>query len=416
MGLLVAASAGAADPAAVTATVADDNGLLTVSYTLTEKAVVTFDATTNGVPIEAKCFHCAEGDVFKLMPAGAGSFVWRPANDIPGFNVQGADLKVRVKAWSVDAPPDYMVVNLATNAAVKVSVNYYECEAQLPGKITDPVYKTAKLVMRKIPAAEVTWRMGSPTTERGRGSDLSVAEDLHLVTLSEDFYLGVYPVTVAQNSWMTGKGDASTSTVALRTNFNSFRGASGTYKSWPDDEHEINAQSSSLYLYRQYTGIDFDLPTEAQWEFACRAGEKAALYNGEELEATDNSPNLDKIARYGYNSSNNGQYGNGPEVGSRAPNAYGLYDMLGGMWEICLDRWVGNLGSSPVRDPKGASSSTVNRVMRGGAYDWNASGCRAAARIQHAPANGLNMWNKGPFNRIAQDFTGRLWAPAKAVK
>ena len=406
VGLLTAVSAGAADPAAVTATVADDNGLLTVSYTLTEKAVVTFDATTNGVPIEAKCFHCAEGDVFKLMPAGAGSFVWRPANDIPGFNVQGADLKVRVKAWSVDAPPDYMVVNLALNP---VTVNYYECEAQLPGKITDPVYKTAKLVMRKIPAAYVQWRMGSPTGETGRGGISGMAETTHYVTLTEDYYLGVYPYTNGQAAWVAANKDNIASKTVARVN--NWADARGTTKRWPEDGHEIaDADDKPLQKIRRYTGIDFDLPTEAQWEFACRAGEKAALYTGKNLSDATACDEAAEVAWYKDNTPVAVSTWLGSvEVGLKKPNAYGLYDMLGIYWEICLDRSQNDLGSAAVTDPKGATTGN-DIVKRGGASDSDAKCCRASARSRAGVSSWADSWS-GNCNTCI-----RLWASAKAVK
>ena len=402
---ILATAASTVFAAATVTDVADDNGLLTVSYSLTEKAVVTFDATTNGAPIEAKCFQCAEGDVFKLMPAGAGSFTWRPANDIPGFNVSGADLKVRVKAWSVDAPPDYMVVNLALNP---VTVNYYECEAQLPGKITDPVYKTAKLVMRKIPAANVQWRMGSPTGELGRGGTINTGESTHLVTLTEDYYLGVYPYTNGQAAWVT----ANSANAASRTaaGVNTYADARGTTKRWPEDGHDLaDADDKVLQKIRRYTGIDFDLPTEAQWEFAARAGEKAALHTGKELSNDTACAEVDEVAWYKDNSGTISTWMGYKEVGLKKPNAYGLYDMLGMCWEFCLDRYSGDLGSASVTDPKGGTSGD-NMVKRGGAMDSVAKCCRVSSRS----FAGIGNWAD---NKTGNRNTGlRLWAAAKAVK
>ena len=400
-GILAAAVSTVWGAATVTGVV-DNNGLLTVSYALTEKAVITFDATTNGVPIEAKCFRCAEGDVFKLIPAGAGQFVWRPANDIPGFNISGADLKVRVKAWSVDAPPDYMVVNLATNATTAVSVNYYECEAQLPGKVTDPVYKTAKLVMRKIPAANVTWRMGSPTGETGRADN----ETTHLVTLTEDYYLGVYPYTNGQGAWVNSNPNNIHSMTAA--GINTYADARGMTKRWPGDGHVLaDSDDKPLQRLRRYTGIDFDLPTEAQWEFACRAAEKAALYTGKNLSGTTACDEADEVAWYANNSTSS-QWMGYKEVGLKKPNAFGLYDMLGNCYEFCLDRW-GSYPTGAETDPKGSASGD-NIVKRGGALDSTASKCRSAARSWAGVWAWADVWTGNRNTGI------RLWAPAKAVK
>ena len=402
---LVAAASAVAGTATVTG-VADDNGLLTVSYSLSESAVVTFDATTNGVPIEAKHFKCAEGDVFKLVSAGTGTFKWRPANDIPGFNVQGANLKVRVKAWSVDAPPDYMIVNLAMSP---LSVNYYECEEQLPGKVTDPVYKTAKLVMRKIPAANVQWRMGSPTGETGSGGVSGMAETTHYVTLTEDYYLGIYPYTSGQRAWV--KNDSANYNNKTAARISTYADVRGTSKRWPGNGHELAAaDDKELQKLRAFTGIDFDLPTEAQWEFACRAGEKAAIYTGKELSDSTACDEAAEVAWYKDNTPISiSTWLGSVEVGLKKPNAYGLYDMLGIYWEFCLDRSLNDLGSAAVTNPVGATTGD-NVIKRGGASDSDAKCCRASARSRA----GISAW-ADPFNSNCN--TGmRLWAPAKAVK
>ena len=413
---MVAAAIRAAMPTVDGVTVTDVDGMLTVNYTLyAASAVITFDATTNGVPVDAAHFKSATGDIWKLMPAGSGTFTWRPANDIPLFNLADANLQVRVKAWPTDAPPDYMVVSLATNATTRVTVAYYECAEQLPGKVTDPVYKTSKLVMRKIPAAGVTWRMGSPSTELGRQLYTGASETLHYVTLTEDYYLGVYPVTGAQ--WDYVRGSSGKSRLAVKANnMRALRGnQSGNGDAmWPGDGHLITKTDSILYIIRQYTGIDFDIPTEAQWEFACRAGEKAALYTGNEISDTATCAEVDEVAWY---------KGNYPhtlttwptfmEVGLKKPNAYGLYDMLGNIWEYCLDRYQSNLGSGAVTDPKGGTSGT-QYVKRGGAICSPASLCRAAARSRDG---GEGNW-ADPFDTSLQhcDTGFRLWAAARAVK
>ncbi len=409
--LLLAAAAApeifAAAPSVGGVAVTDNDGLLTVSYTLAEPAVVTFDATTNGAPIDAACFKSARGDIWALQGAGSHSFTWRPSNDIPLFNLAGADLRVRVKAWDTAAPPDYMVVSLATNATAAVSVAYYECEGQLPGTITDPVYKTSKLVMRKIPAAGVTWRMGSPASERGRGTS-GGAETPHLVTLTSDYYLGVYPVTTAQWNYMNGSSGTDMKAAAVST-MSDLRGTSDCAL-WPGDGHSVTKPGTRLHVIRQYTGIDFDLPTEAQWEFACRAGEAAALYTGDDLSDTTSCDEASDVAWYKANYTGTiGAWQSYMEVGLKAPNAYGLYDMLGNCWEFCLDRYQADLGASAATDPVGSASGT-SYVKRGGAVDSDALSCRAAAR--RAAVGGA--WADSVTGNRNTGY--RLWAPAQAAK
>ena len=121
---------------------------------------------------------------------------------------------------------------------------------------------------------------------------------------------------------------------------------------------------------RNRSGVaGFTLPTEAQWEFACRAGEGAALYNGQNLSDKREDANVGLLARYRYNSGESDALApadSGPElgsapVGSYEPNAWGLYDMIGNVWELCKKE-----GSAVWR--------------RGGAWNGTVGGCRSACR------------------------------------
>jgi formylglycine-generating enzyme required for sulfatase activity len=153
-------------------------------------------------------------------------------------------------------------------------------------------------------------------------------------------------------------------------------------------------------------GDRFDLPTEAQWEYACRADSKTALYPTDQgdgrivIQGLNNAPALDPIAWYGGNSAapmeiiNAVDSSTWPEkqdphqrastqpVGLKLPNAWGLYDMLGNVWEWCLDRW-GGYPAGPEVDPERCAEregDDVSRVCRGGCWDGNARGVRCAYR------------------------------------
>ena len=160
---------------------------------------------------------------------------------------------------------------------------------------------------------------------------------------------------------------------------------------WPT-HNQVDANSFMGRL-RSKVNMLFDLPTEAQWEYACRAGTSTALNNGKNLGSIYGDASMNMVGRYYYNShSFNGgkidSYGNGYDgddwehktVGKYVPNAWGLYDMHGNVWEWCRDVRTDNLGNAGVIDPKGVSSSSNYRIYRGGAFENQASDCRSARR------------------------------------
>jgi formylglycine-generating enzyme required for sulfatase activity len=140
-------------------------------------------------------------------------------------------------------------------------------------------------------------------------------------------------------------------------------------------------------------GYEYTLPTEAQFEYACRAGTTDQTYAGPLVMAGRDSPLLDKIAWYGWNSPDgytgkgfavSGRTGGPRAVAQKDPNAWGLYDSLGNIWQWCRD-WYGPLPGGAVSDPTGPATGT-NRVNRGGSFGSGASSERSACRAQNPPA------------------------------
>jgi formylglycine-generating enzyme required for sulfatase activity len=255
--------------------------------------------------------------------------------------------------------------------------------------LTNADYKTTKMVFRRIPAGIFT--MGSPEDELGRLAD---REFQHQVTLTEDFYIGVFEVTQAQYYQVMGGADPSSYKGDHRpvemVSWNTIRG--GT---WPSGAPGADTFMDKL---RTLTGAGhlFDLPTDAQWEYACRAGTTRA-YNdytqnggtGSDCLTTGSGQdtNLDPLAWYVYNADS--QSLEHQEVGTKQANAWGLYDMHGNVWEWTLDWYVADLGVDPVVDPVGGDMGS-DRVIRGGSWYDFARFCRSADRIRSVPSNSSN--------------------------
>ena len=402
-----------------------------VSYTLDEAAVVTLDVLTNATgevwaSIGADNIKTLWGDVNVLVQPGTHTLYWAPEKDWIENHPGTYDVQAAVKAWAVTAPPDYMVVDLRFDElrAGAPKVRYFETAEQVPDGVTDIKYKTDFLVMRKIHAKGMTYRMGSPSGEIGAPStsgtidswDLAKERTYH-VTFTNDFYLGIYEVTRKQNAYWLGYGNQSAvsgyeaypSEGENNKGFLHWYNMRGTAYMWPGDGHQV-PEACMLGELRKRTGIEFDLPLEAQWEFACRAGTETALYTGENLTAPGTSANLDAIAWYKGNSGSTAH-----EVGLKQPNAFGLYDMLGNVCEYCLDRRrdgqypFGNAESQALVEPGWQDTTNSNRGLRGGHYKQNAQFCRAAAGYAYS---GISTSNSDGPRYAGWGF--RLWAPASA--
>ena len=213
-----------------------------------------------------------------------------------------------------------------------------------------------KLAMIRIKAG--SFIMGSPENEIGHDKD----EKLHRVTLTRDFWIGKFPVTQEEYEALMGHNPSH------------FK--RGRYPvesvSWDD------ARAFCERLNRRYSRVlprnyQFDLPTEAQWEYACRSGIRTALNSGKKLTSRMRSCfNLDEVAWYCENAN-----GRPHTVGRKQPNASGLFDMHGNVGEWCRD-WHGFYRSDET-DPVGPASGS-GRVYRGGSWYDNAGRCRSAYR------------------------------------
>ena len=406
------------------------NRTVTISYVLTgEPGIVTFDIETNvtgtaeWVSIGGQNIQTVAGSVNKLIGTlnQRLSFTWQPYMDWPGRTIPAANIRAVVTAWATNAPPDYMAVDLDT----PTNVQFYTSADFLPGSITSKVWRTRKLLMRKIPAANVVWRMGQPADEHP--NVYNVMAETAQVMLTEDYYAGVFKFTAWQywkiqgavdgygrtigslNAWGESNDEAPACAMswnALRNNaYNNF-----TY-AWPRDGHAVTP-SSVLGKIRAKTGIEFDLPTEAQWEYAMRAGEGDACYLG----GLCNDINTSLIA---WHKGNTTKTINGENVtcfshqcGLKLPNNWGLYDMVGNGREWCLDYYSSALTGGTITpggviiDPKGRSvdeataANDYRRVIR--TMDTSKPWAELVGIVRNAAAQ----------NVVDAVFTCRLFCPA----
>jgi formylglycine-generating enzyme required for sulfatase activity len=222
-----------------------------------------------------------------------------------------------------------------------------------------------------------TFTMGSPASEAGRSSHEGPQ---HQVTVSS-FYMGKYEVTQKEYQ------------AIMENNPSHFKGDNLPVEqvSWFDAVNYCNKRSVKEGLNPAYTvngenvtwnknANGYRLPTEAEWEYACRAGTISPFNTGNNITTNQANYNGDKP----YNNNAKGIYREKTtEVGSFTPNAWGLYDMHGNVWEWCWD-WYGEYSKTAQTDPSGASPGAY-RVIRGGSYNFDAQFLRSAFRLITPP-------------------------------
>jgi formylglycine-generating enzyme required for sulfatase activity len=241
--------------------------------------------------------------------------------------------------------------------------------AQDKPRSREPITNSLKMKFVLIPAGK--FMMGSPESEKDRNPN----EKQHEVEIKEPFFLGIHEVRVGD--FRAFADDAGYQTEAEKA---------GDKETWKNaiadqtDEHPVvrvswnDAQAFCAWLSKK-EGTQYRLPTEAEWEYACRAGTKTRFYNGDDYEG------LKEVANVGY-------YTTLP-VGQLKANAFGLYDMHGNVYEWCQDLY---------------EEGGKDRVIRGGGWDWcdYRANCRSAARGLREPSQRHDYLGF----RVARDSSG----------
>jgi formylglycine-generating enzyme required for sulfatase activity len=240
----------------------------------------------------------------------------------------------------------------------------------LPAELRLDLGKGVALELMLIPPG--TYQMGSPTEEMGRYPD----EVLHPVTISQPFYLGKFEVTQEQYAQVVGANPSYFAPTGGGKG--KVAGDTGQFPvenvSWEEATRYCRQLSTKL-------GRTVRLPTEAEWEYACRAGTTTPFHFGTALNGTQ--ANCD--GRVPYGTAEKGPHLDMPrQVGSFAANPFGLYDMHGNVWEWCADGYDGNFyRTGPATDPINTAERT-RLVVRGGSFSNEPTSCRAAYRARYA--------------------------------
>lgn len=279
----------------------------------------------------------------KAVKAGTHRMTWDMAKDM-GENYNRAKFSMKVHAYAGAAP--YMVIDLKEGSnAEKYEVSYLN---EMPDTQWPAEYKTTKLVLKLIPPG--TFMMGSSAEEHDaviKSYNYWAYETLHKVTLTQPFYCAIFELTGQQHDLIMGGGSTDYN-PKTGLSYNYLRGSTLGAK-WP--EHQQVDASSLIGKLRSRTGVTIDLPTEAQWEYACRAGDTRST--------------------------------------SGNPNTWGLHGMNATPAEWCLDWLKKDLGIAPAVDPIGPTSGDNGcRIIRGGvASSKSWVDTRSAARVYYSSYN-----------------------------
>ena len=344
--------------------------LIKIAVTIIFATVLMFAPLTQSAqaqcPADVNHDHSVDGTDLTAILSTWGTNGGSAGGDINGDGtVSGLDLAFVLSGWGICPPTWATVLEWVPNPAVVTNVTLRNAitASGLPWRVRD---NTANIEMLLVPGG--TFTMGcSASTQYGCYDDESPT---HQVTLSA-FYIGRYEVTQAQ--W----------TAKMGSNPSQFQGQSDS-PSRPVEKVSWNMIASGSTSFMSLTGLR--LPTEAEWEYAYRAGTTTAFHS---YPAQPNGFNDDTlIGNIAWFNGNSGSQTHA--VGGKLANGLGLHDMAGNVFEWCQD-WFGLYSSASVTNPTGPATGTY-RLLRGGGWDDYSDYCRASRRYGYAPGR-IHVYN-----------------------
>ena len=344
------------------------NGLVDLDYTVSGMTAsddpseyrlsVTMRAVTNDVNVTCCCSNFADF-AWCDLPVSNGTFraTWNAQADLGAFSATSVMFEMALVREIVSASDaDFMVIDLAegSEATSRYPVRFVRAPQAPAAFFNTDRYKRDRLVLKRVKAG--TFRMGNCNTETGTKG--SANDNWHTVTLTRDYFLALFPMTQRQNQLLTGTaigalGDTGDDFAATcpRAHYErtTFLGKTGPISN-------MNARAT----WRGMQLSTFDLPTEAQFEYACRAGSTSKYH-----WHSDSTTDFSKYSWYAYDVPNRLH-----TVGRKLPNDWGFYDMVGNCQQWCLDTY-GSYADLPgydaenhvVTDPLRTGSG--NKVCRG---------------------------------------------------
>jgi formylglycine-generating enzyme required for sulfatase activity len=367
------------------------NGKVDIDYTLNSSSagavfsVQFFGRIGNGEPFALSTVE-GDGQYGLIIGSGSKRLTWDSTADL-GHTVDSSAAKVAVYAQDVTGNATYLVFDLTSN-----TVGY---STTAPSVAEGAVSKLTQVWLRRVEPG--TFVMGSSSSEPYH-SEYAASEVEHTVTITKPFYMGVFEFTQKQFETIAGYNPVQmwshigTTKPVDTVSYNDLRGENAG-ATWPQyTDHRVDTNSFfGVFRARFGNQFIFDLPTDAQWEMACRDKGDGTYWgsgvwnDGSAIKGTNPDSNLDKLANYDGDSTPVPH-----EVGTKLPNCIGLYDMHGNVDEVCLDIWSQDISSYTV-DPVGPfPRENLYRVVRSGDCSTDAKECRAAHRNFLFPNNRLS--------------------------
>ena len=371
------------------------NGKVDIDYTLSPASGNTsagpvFSVQFFGKIGDGEAFNLStiegEGQYGLVFGSGTKRITWDSAADL-GHTVDSSAAKVAVYAEDVTGDARYIVFDLTSN-----TVGY---SSTAPSAAEGAVTKLTQVWFRRVEAG--TFVMGSNSNDPYH-EEYAASEVEHTVTITKPFYMGVFEFTQKQFETIAGYNPVQMWAYIGPTkpvdsvSYNDLRGENAG-ATWPlYTDHRVDTNSFfGVFRARFGNQFIFDLPTDAQWEMACRDKGDGTYWgsgvwnDGSAILGTNPDSNLDNLANYDGDSSPVPH-----EVGTKTPNYIGLYDMHGNVDEVCLDIWQEDISSYTI-DPVGPDHAwNLMRVVRSGDCSTDAKECRAAHRAFLHPGNRLS--------------------------